>query len=516
MDKLSENQQKMRERATYRYLEALDSGDINTIAELLQQAVYDAPLEQMLLEAHQAYFQEEQSAQHSEFIEEEITTPLLVPVANYQRKTPQHSPAWWMRALVAVLIVGVLVGSFLTILTLRQSWLSNLGGTTSTPTACHSYPLKQYGVADGSNMGSQDAYLNAVDSLSVNDAWAVGTSLSGSPAAASRTKSPFIEHWNGKSWQPVSSPAIVDGNGGLNAVAAISTHDVWVVGSSSSNTAASSSIGGERPLIEHWDGESWHIVAAPYGPTGNGLLNSLTAISPNDIWVAGSSEDNVGVPQPLLEHWDGRNWQIVAADKGTRMRSGLFNDIAAVASNDIWAVGESSNFGHIGPIGLVEHWNGQKWQLVTAPADLEVADKVSIVSSKSIWIEGSALKGSVSEATLTHWDGQRWTKVALPSALIGGTVLVSNMAVVADNSVWIIANTRITTGVTELYLAHWDGRSWKPVKVPLLVLPVNAPNIIATGMVMHSGSQLWIVGYSNGNEGDPTSLLILGQLSCSP
>jgi hypothetical protein len=54
------NPQLARERAVYDYLESLENGDIDGIIQSLQQAVYDAPLDQMLIDAHQAYFQEEQ------------------------------------------------------------------------------------------------------------------------------------------------------------------------------------------------------------------------------------------------------------------------------------------------------------------------------------------------------------------------------------------------------------------------------------------------------------------------
>src|SRR5258708_39542510 len=44
-----------REKAAYRYTTALDQGDIDTIATVLQQAERDPELEQMILEIHEAY-----------------------------------------------------------------------------------------------------------------------------------------------------------------------------------------------------------------------------------------------------------------------------------------------------------------------------------------------------------------------------------------------------------------------------------------------------------------------------
>ncbi len=516
MDKPLENKQKMRERATYRYLEALDSGDINALAEVLQQAIYDAPLEQMLLDVHQAYFQqEERQAQNVMVMEEEISATATLHLPGYARKPPKHSSPRWMRTLVAILIVGVVVGSLATLLTLRQSWLNNLGGSTVTPPVCQSHPLKQYGVADGSNLGSQNS-LQDVASLSVNDAWAVGSST-GSPTAPSVSESPLIEHWDGKIWQPVSSPALANGNGQLAAVAAISTNNVWAVGYRFPNTTGGSSVNsGRRTLVEHWDGKSWQIVANTDGPTGHGILNALTVVSAEDIWVAGSSEDAItGTPEPLLEHWNGSNWQVVAAGKSDQMRGGMFSDIAAIAANDIWAVGQSSQYGEIGTHSLVEHWNGSQWQLVAAPANMVLADRVSVVSTHSVWVIGQTIApNNAASSRAAHWDGRQWKNVVLPASVAGEMLFLPRMAVVADNDIWIVANTLKNNGLNGIYVAHWDGKSWKPVKVPLLVLPTALTRSIVTGITAHNGSRLWIVGYASGGEDQAFSGFILGQLTC--
>ena len=51
-----------REKAAYRYTTALDNGDIDTIATVLQQAERDPELEQMILGIHGAYAAEDGSA----------------------------------------------------------------------------------------------------------------------------------------------------------------------------------------------------------------------------------------------------------------------------------------------------------------------------------------------------------------------------------------------------------------------------------------------------------------------
>jgi hypothetical protein len=53
-------EQLAREKALYVYLSAFERGDFDTMDEILQEAMYDAELEQMIMEAHEYYLEEEQ------------------------------------------------------------------------------------------------------------------------------------------------------------------------------------------------------------------------------------------------------------------------------------------------------------------------------------------------------------------------------------------------------------------------------------------------------------------------
>ena len=62
------------------------------------------------------------------------------------------------------------------------------------------------------------------------------------------------------------SPGSVDNE--LNGVAVLSACDAWAAGTTRSGSGAS------QTLIEHWDGSSWTVVPSPSpGTTGNGLAS---------------------------------------------------------------------------------------------------------------------------------------------------------------------------------------------------------------------------------------------------
>ena len=97
------NPQLARERAVYDYLESLENGAIDGIIQSLQQAVHDAPLDQMLVDAHQAYFQEEQTQRGTlADIATRTDLPAPRPSSPHARTKQQkwHGSPWWVSKTV--------------------------------------------------------------------------------------------------------------------------------------------------------------------------------------------------------------------------------------------------------------------------------------------------------------------------------------------------------------------------------------------------------------------------------
>src|SRR5205807_1672764 len=121
----------------------------------------------------------------------------------------------------------------------------------------------------------------------------------------------------------------------LTAVAAVSPSDVWAVG----YTEGSAS-GVDVPLIEHYDGKSWRIVASPYpGPSQYNALYAVTALSSSDVWAVGYANENSRGQNgtALIEHWNGTQWKLV--DNPVAGYATDLYALAPISSTDIWAVG---------------------------------------------------------------------------------------------------------------------------------------------------------------------------------
>jgi hypothetical protein len=193
----------------------------------------------------------------------------------------------------------------------------------------------------------------ATAAISPNDVWAVGASNLSGPTGIDRT---LAEHWNGSSWSIVPTPNPSSTFfGDLSDVAAISTNDVWAVGFYQYD-----SLGDLHTFAEHWNGSSWSLTTATYNPTSFSALLAVTAISSTNVWAVGTYVDPLdNLEFTLAERWNGSSW-VAASPTASGFDSQLFS-VSAFNASDIWAVGsqESSASGPLQPLAM--HWDGASW-----------------------------------------------------------------------------------------------------------------------------------------------------------
>ena len=191
--------------------------------------------------------------------------------------------------------------------------------------------------------------LNAVSASGASDAWAVGFTI----PAGYRVRQPLYEHWNGTAWSVVPGPGL-----GLNGVAALSASNAWAVGI--------------RGTVVHWDGTAWSTVTVPSPnpsyPAGANL-NAITAVSASDIWAVGSFYNASFTISPFALHYNGTSWTVTILPQPavSGPSSPILHGVTAVASNNVWAVGENEEVPGLGLTTLLAHWNGSAWSIVPSP-----------------------------------------------------------------------------------------------------------------------------------------------------
>src|SRR5712692_1243712 len=128
---------------------------------------------------------------------------------------------------------------------------------------------------------------------------------------------------NSRNWTVISSPT-PGSTGGLTGIAAVSSDNIWAVGSFQKGTDPS------QTLIEHWNGSNWSVICSPSPGSASNALNNIAAASVNDIWAVGSFQNSTGPAQTLIEHWNGSRWRIIPSPSPGSVNNTL-NDIATVS-----------------------------------------------------------------------------------------------------------------------------------------------------------------------------------------
>ncbi len=497
-----------REKAVYRYTTALTSGDIETLIAVLEEAEHDSTLEQMVLETHQAYQVEEHTIPQAEEIEQ-VRALLFAPPPVQQiprqksngsfahRSTRLLQLGAFARALAAVLIVGVLLGSYLALFAFHHTQ-SGLSTSSTASVTWKGFPVQV--PASSSNN------LNSVAVVSTNDAWAVGCYSSGKSGGS------IVEHWNGRAWSRVNDPVPAC----LFSVAAVSSNDIWAVGF----TTSSSDVTAMQTLVERWNGSAWTAVKSPNSQQHFNVLYSVAALSSTNIWAVGNSYSvfsNVAArnARPLIEHWDGQQWSLVTATFPATY-SALYQ-IKALSASDIWAVGATFASGeNDSSQALIEHWDGTRWNAVSSPhpgASRSFLYAVTAVSADDLWAVGTIYGKDLKTHTLIEqWNGRQWSIVGSPDPGVAQNYL---FAVTARSSsdIWAAgyfsnssASNASSKASLQTLVVHWDGKQWSVVKSPNAQFSDIWIGAVASDT--RSGA-IWMVGFSSDQSSRMTSHIVL-------
>lgn len=363
-----------------------------------------------------------------------------------------------------------------------------------------------FGVVDSANTSNNYNSLSAVEALSPNDVWAVGDE--GSSAGA---KQMLVEHWNGTAWSivPVAPPAGAT-NSYLAALSALSVNDIWAAGYYFIPRS------GMLTLTLHWDGSTWSQVPSVSVSGYNSYLNSVAAIAHNDVWAVGYADYGPGPIRTLVIHWDGIQWAEVT-DTDPRTSERVLNGVTATSPNDVWAVGYYYDFTSAYQT-FVERWNGTTWSVVPSPNQgvNNYLYAVSASGPNDVWAVGKReIRANTSNPIMLHWNGTQWSYSTIPYVGSNPGELRSVRAL-GPYEVYAAGYWATFQGLSNPYVIHWNGSVWTMTSTETPGYRYNFIN----GVAALAGGDTWIVGdYYNAsmvvrtliehnNCGAPTPLLV--------
>jgi hypothetical protein len=229
-------------------------------------------------------------------------------------------------------------------------------------------------------------------------AWLLGGTNPGGPST------PVAAQWNGAQLTTAALPSGLTSF--VSDASATSMNDVWAV----------SQYG--RYLL-HYDGVQWRVVKR----WQTGQVTGLTAISPADVWVFGTTAD--GTSDVGTWHWDGYNWQRMYGLVGSVVRA------SATSDSDIWAIAASS------ASYSILYYDGTSWQPVPTGSDLDGVQPRDIlaISPSDVWVLGTQADTTEGpRLVLLHWNGVGWTTLVTQI-----TAWAGRLAAGANGSVLVTA-----------------------------------------------------------------------------
>lgn len=188
---------------------------------------------------------------------------------------------------------------------------------------------------------------------------------------------------------------------------------------------------------------SWNVIPNPNPGVGNESLYGIAAVSVNNVWAVGNTQNNgVGNPQTLIEHWNGTTWNVVSSPNPGSWNNDLVSVVRVPGSKQLWAVGITSNSDYQNNLTLTEYWNGTNWSVVPSsnPGVKNEFNGVTAVSVNNIWAVGDYLPNSsnYSQTLIEHWDGTIWSAVSSPNVGTSYNYLEGVARVPGTNQVWAV------------------------------------------------------------------------------
>jgi hypothetical protein len=204
-------------------------------------------------------------------------------------------------------------------------------------------------------VASPFVFMYSMSAAAANNAWTILVLDRTGEEPRPEEIGPDLLHWDGHTWKPFYIPG-KEIFYSVRGILAESADSAWAVGENTDT---------KHNMIAHWDGKVWRIVpSVPFSvPFENhDELRVIAHVSNKESWAVGGTQQEPSYV--FFEHWDGSKWELV--DPKQR---GEVNSLSVVSPTDIWAVGQETTYTFDSTTSravptvdaLVGHWDGKAW-----------------------------------------------------------------------------------------------------------------------------------------------------------
>jgi hypothetical protein len=299
-----------------------------------------------------------------------------------------------------------------------------------------------------------NVYLHAVDAVSPSDVWAAGEAFAtGSPVKT------LIVHWNGSAWKQVASPNPPKTSPDFFSLSMDSATDGWALGQASTRTGTVTS------LVAHWNGTSWQQVTT----SPSFFFAGVASLSPTNATAVGSEQTGSHTFTPAAFHWNGTSWAQTATlppPRGVPASQLVGADgLSAPSAADMWTLGARQT--SAGARNLAWHWNGTRWTVMAVPSPGITTTgesglvSVAAISPANVWAVGFTATSNAQATVSVHWNGTSWSQVATPNP--GGSnesAVLNGLAAAGPGNIWAVGYYYTGFQIPNTLILRWNGTRW--------------------------------------------------------
>jgi Phosphoesterase family len=250
-----------------------------------------------------------------------------------------------------------------------------------------------WSVVPSPSPGALQNILYGVAAISDSDVWAVGAQQDSAGLWHTLT-----EHWDGSAWSVVNAVDAGANGNHLYAVKALASNNVYAVGQQAGAAFPNQS------LIEHWNGRAWSVVASP-ADAASALPLGVTATA-TSLTTVGEQETDTAPYTTYVTQGAPGALSIQTTPNAGAGENDLFAT-ATAADGSTWAVGWDINTtsGNHDPL-ILQGINGV-WSLVSSPGFPAGSDSgfaaITAIPGGGLWAVGVTASSKSNYSTLIEF-----------------------------------------------------------------------------------------------------------------